>query len=205
MFHLNRQNANGSARTQIGIKEVKDGIIVLPGNRYRSVLATSSLNFELQSEAEQDVIIDTFQSFLNSLTRPLQILVRIRELDIDKYLEDLHSSRAGETKKIYKKQLENYSNFIRKLVSGNKILTRKFYLVVPYENKNATDFYIAKEQLLLEQEIIIKNLEKFGMTAKPLNSLEILDLFYSFYCPEKAKLQPLAQEIVRQTNDQSII
>jgi hypothetical protein len=199
MFRLKTSRVKGSARTQIGIQEVRDGVLVLPNNRYRLVLTTSSLNFELQSAAEQDVIIDTFQSFLNSLTTPIQILIRVRELDIDRYLEELHASRASETQKIYRKQLENYSSFIRKLVAGNKILSRRFYLVIPYENKTV-DFSLAKEQLQLEKDILVKGLEKLGMTARPLNSLEILDLFYSFYRPEQAKTQPLTKAIVRKTN-----
>ena len=202
MSILNRSKTKGSARTQIGIKEVRDGIMVLPDNRYRAILATSSINLELQSEAEQDVIVDTFQSFLNSLTRPIQILVRVRELDIDRYLEDLQLSRIDETKEVYKKQLDNYGDFIRKLVAGNKILSRRFYIVIPYEDKAVTDFELAREQLLLEQEIIIKGLERLGMTARPLASLEILDLFYSFYRPQQAKTQPLVKAIMSKTNDQ---
>jgi len=204
MFHSKRTSAKkGSARTQIGIKEVRDGILVLPNNRYRLIMATSSLNFELQSEAEQDVIVDTFQAFLNSLTKPVQILIRVRELDIDQYLEDLKASRSNETSEVYQKQLEYYSAFIRKLVAGNKILSRRFYIVIPYEGKSANDFAFAKQQLMLEQEIIAKGLERLGMTARPVNSLEILELFYSFYRPEQAKLQPLTQAIARNTNDQN--
>ena len=203
MSHSNQTKIKGSARTQIGIKEVRDGILVLPDNRYRLIMATSSLNFELQSAAEQDVIVDTFQNFLNSLTKPIQILIRVRELDIDRYLEDLKTARSSELSEIYIKQLDNYSNFIRKLVAGNKILSRRFYLVIEYDSKSANDFYLARQQLLLEQEIIAKGLEKLGMTARPLNSLEILDLFYSFYRPEQAKIQPLAQAIARNTNDKT--
>lgn len=193
MFLFPKPKAKGSARSQIAIKEVRDGILVLPGNRYRVVLATSSLNFELQSADEQDAIIDTFQSFLNTLTNPVQILVRVRELDVDRYLEDFAHARAEETDANYKKQLANYSTFIRKLVAGNKILSRKFYLVIPYDNQAGVDFSLAREQILLEQEVLIKGLEKMGMTAHSLSSLEILDLFYSFYEPERAKTQPLAQ------------
>ena len=197
----NKQKIKGSARTQIGIKEVKDGILILSDNRLRSVLSTSSLNFELQSEAEQDVIIDAFQSFLNSLTMPVQILIRVRELDIDRYLEDFQAKLGDETEEVYKTQLANYSDFIRKLVHGNKILSRRFYIVIPHDNKAKVEFNIAREQLMLEQDIIIKGLEKIGMTARQLSSLEVLDLFYSFYRPEQAKIQPLAQAIVRRTND----
>lgn len=203
MSHSNQTKIKGSARTQIGIKEVRDGILVLPDNRYRLIMATSSLNFELQSAAEQDVIVDTFQNFLNSLTKPIQILIRVRELDIDRYLEDLRATRSAELSEIYLKELDNYSSFIRKLVAGNKILSRRFYLVIEYDSKSANDFYLARQQLLLEQEIIAKGLEKLGMTARPLDSLEILDLFYSFYRPEQAKIQPLAQAIARNTNDKT--
>lgn len=195
-----QSKTNGSARSQINIKEVRDNILVLPDNRYRVILTTSSLNFELQSEDEQDALVDTFQSFLNSLTTPLQILIRVRELDIDHYLEDFEASRADETELVYKTQVSNYSEFIRSLVAGNKILSRRFYVVIPYENRDVTDFPVIKEQLMLEQEIIIKGLEKLGMTARPLTGLEILDLFYSFYQPDQAKTQPLAQAIARQSN-----
>lgn len=203
MFHSHRTKNRGSARTQIGIKEVRDNILVLTENRYRTVLATSSLNFELQSDDEQDVLVDTFQAFLNSLTSPIQVLVRIRELDIDQYLADFESSRETEDIEIYQEQLKNYSSFIRKLVAGNKILSRKFYVVVEYNDKT-NDFSVVKEQLSLETEIITKGLEKLGMTARPLSGLEILDLFYSFYSPDKAKSQPLIQEIIRRADENLI-
>ena len=195
----------GSARSQIGIKEVREDILILSDNSYRSILSTSSLNFELQSEEEQDVLVDTFQSFLNSLNIPLQILIRVRELDIEHYLENIQETHLDETQEIYKKQLKYYSDFIRKLVAGNKILSRRFYIVLPYENKAEKDFNLAKEQLLFEQDIIIKGLEKLGMTARQLTGLEILDIFYSFYNPSQAKAQPLVQAIIRQTDEQNFI
>ena len=198
MFPLTKNN---SARSQVAIKEVRDNILILPNNRYRSVLVTSSVNFELQSEAEQDVLIDNFQGYLNSLTTPIQILIRIRELDIEQYLESLSSIRANEDQAIYQKQLVSYSEFIRKLVSGNKILSRRFYIIIPYENKAVTDFNLVKEQLLLEQEITIKGLEKLGMKVRPLKSIEILDLFYAFYNPALAKSQPLTETILRRTHE----
>jgi hypothetical protein len=201
MSHSNPSKAKGSARAQIGIKEVRDNILILPGSRYRSILTTSSVNFELQSADEQDALVDSFQSLLNSLVSPIQILIRVRELDIDRYLEDFQSSRAEEQQVVYQEQLKHYSDFIRKLVAGNKILSRKFYVVIPYDNKANVDFALAREQLLMEQELIIKGLEKLGMTARQLTGLEILDLFYSFYRPEEAKIQPLTQALMQKTNE----
>jgi len=198
-----KQN-NGSARTQVAIREVRDNVLILPGGRYRTVLATSSLNFELLSEAEQDALTENFQAFLNSLTVPVQVLVRVRELDIDSYLEGLAQARAGEEQEVYRQQLQGYGAFLRKLVSGSRILTRRFYVVIPYDDRNGSDFHTVREQLLLEQEIILKGLEKLGMAARPLGSIEILDLFYGFYRPETAKVQPLTQQLLRHAHGISL-
>lgn len=180
----------GTTRQQIGIKGVRDGILLLPSNGYRLVLEVSSLNFELKSEDEQDAIIDTYESFLNSVGTKLQILIRTREIDMDKYLEDLSARLENETERIYRDQLKNYDEFIRSLIQSNKILTRHFYIIVPYES-TSKDFDLIKEQLALTADIVMKGMNRMGMSAWQLSSLEILDLFYSFYNPTAAKIQPL--------------
>jgi len=195
MWLLNKVKNKKSSRAQIQIKEVKDNILLLLNEEYRVILESSSINFELKSEEEQDVLIDSFQNFLNSLPCQLQILIRVREVDIDHYLEEISKSKRTEKEKAYKNQIDNYCDFITNLVSGNKILSRKFYIVVPYHHidKNK-DFKLIKEQLHLLTEIVIRGLEKMGMKAKTLNSLEILDLFYSFYNSEQIKTQALTSE-----------
>src|ERR1035437_7808538 len=112
MFALVKSKNKVSSRAQIAIKGVKDSILILPHNQYRAVLEVSSLNFELKSEAEQDIIIDTYESFLNSVGSSLQILIRTREIDMDKYLEDLSERLDGEAEPIYRQQLVNYDEFI---------------------------------------------------------------------------------------------
>lgn len=195
MWLLTKSNNKISSRRQIQIKEVKDNILILPDNQFRMIIETSSINFELKSEEEQDVLIDNFQNFLNSLPSSLQILIRIREVDIDNYLERVGESKIHEKEKVYKNQIDNYQEFIQKLVIGNKILARRFYVVIPYTplEKN-NDFKIIKEQMHLQRDIIFKGLEKLGMKARPLNSLEILDLFYGFYNSSQTKTQELKDE-----------
>lgn len=184
-----------SSRSQINIKEVKDGVLILPRNKYRSIVETSAINFELKSEEEQDQLIDSFQNFLNALPCPVQILIRTREVDIDGYIEEFMHQNSQEKETVYKEQLKEYGQFIKKLVSGNKILSRKFYIVIPYTGDlHKRDFPMIKEQLKLNEDIITKSLEKLGMKTRPLGNLEILDLFYSFYNPTHFKTQPLTQK-----------
>lgn len=194
MFGLRKSVSKTSARQQIAIKGVRDGILILPGNQYRAILSVSALNFELRSETEQDAIIDTYESFLNSLGWPIQILVRTREIDMDKYLEDLSERLSNETVPIYQSQIQNYNQFIRSLITNNKILTRHFYIIVPFQLTEKSDFGLVREQLKLRADIIAKSITRLGMRANLLDSLAALDLFYSFYSPVQSKIQPLTEQ-----------
>jgi len=197
MKNLLHKSGSASSRQQIQIKEVVDNILVLPNNEYRQILETSSVNFELKSEEEQDVIIDSFQNFLNSLPCEIQILVRVREVDIDRYVEDIGRTKDKETIPAYKKQIEGYCSFVKKLVSGNKILSRRFYIVIPYKHtERHQDMKLIKEHLNLEKDIIIKGLERMQMKARSVTGLEILNLFYGFYNPESLKTQAITRETV---------
>lgn len=194
MSVLQKSNKKASARTQIDIQGVRDGILMLPKNRYRMVLSVSPVNFELKSEDEQDAIIDTYESFLNSVGSPLEILIRTREIDMDKYLEELDERTTDEHVPIYKQQLKNYGEFIRGLITTNKILARHFYVIVPYNATTKIDFDGIKEQLNLKVDIVQKGLARLGIQSRELDSLELLDLFYTFYSPEQAKIQPLTEQ-----------
>ena len=190
MSILSKSIKRGSSRKQIQIKGVRDGILLLPKGEYRLGLGLSSVNFELMSEDEQDAMIDTYQNFLNSLSTPFQILVRIREMDMDRYLESFRARVEKESVAIYKQQNEAYMTFVKKLVATNKIMTRKFYVMLPHHSSER-DFSLVKEQLELTADIVSKGLARLSMQSRVLTSLELLDLFYSFYAPAQAKRQPL--------------
>lgn len=194
MSVLRKSNKKVSSRQQIDIREIKDGVLVLPNHRYRTVLHVSPVNFELRSEDEQDAIIDTYESFLNSVGVPLQVLIRIREMDMDAYLEDLDNRLQSEKVAVYKKQLANYNEFIRGLIKTNRILSRQFYVIVPHNSDGKADFDLIKEQLGLTVDIVQKGLSRLGMHSRELSSLELMDLFYNFYNPTKAKIQPLTDK-----------
>jgi len=202
MSLLTKSNSKGSSRRQIAIKGVNGNILELPDGEYRLIMQTSSINLELKSEAEQDAIIETYQKFLNSLACPIQIVVQIREVDIDKYLEDYRKRVKDETVEVYKQQSEVYQKFVRDLIKTNKILTKHFYIVVPYTDQNKTSMEVIKDQLSMYAKIIEQGLGKLGMQTRSLTGLEALDLFYTFYNTEQAKLQPLKKQTMHMLAEQ---
>ena len=44
---------------------------------------------------------------------------------------------------------------------------------------------------------MLRGVEKLGMKARQLDSIELLDLFYSFYNPAQAKTQELKEQTIQ--------
>ncbi len=197
MSVLPKSSKKRSSRQQINIKGVQDGVLILPGEQYRVILEASAINFELKSDDEQDAIIEAYQSFLNSLSCPVQILARIREMDMQQYLDEFRRASAEEKEPVYREQIKNYAEFVQSLITTNKILSRRFYVVIPYSGKDGDGFDAVREQLFLNTDIVGKGLSRLGIQTRQLSSLEVLDLFYSFYSPMQAKRQPITAQTMQ--------
>jgi hypothetical protein len=189
-----------SSRRQIAIEGVDDGVLILPGDKYRLILEASSINFELKSEDEQDALIETYQAFLNALASPLQMLIRVREMDMDTYLAAFRERVESEKEAVYKEQARQYGEFVQSLIIKNKILTRRFYIIIPYTGSVSAahkNLALIHEQLRLSSDIVSKGLARLGVHTKKLSSLEVLDLFYEFYSPGQAKRQSLTDQTMK--------
>lgn len=121
-----------SAQDFIPIKEIRDGVIVLKDGSMRAVIMTSSLNFALKSEDEQNSIIFQFQNFLNSLDFSIQIFVQSRRLDIRPYLSLLEQRQKEQMNDLLKIQIKEYMEFIKTFTEQTNIMTKSFFIVIPY-------------------------------------------------------------------------
>lgn len=197
-----------SAATQqfVPIERVRDGIVVLKNGELRAVLITSSLNLSLKSEDEQQAILLQFQNLLNSLDFPIEIFVQSRWLNIKPYL-DLLQARSGEVKEdLLKIQIHEYIGFITKFTEESNIMTKHFFIVVPYmpamaeagnqANKllsfglgntgsaqEQTSFEAARIQLEQRVSTVMQGLVRFGLRAQKLGTEEVVELFYKLFNP----------------------
>jgi type IV secretory pathway VirB4 component len=182
------------------IEEIKEGVLVLKDKSLRGILAVSSLNFALKSEEEQNAIIYQFQNFLNSLDFTIQIYVQSRRLNLTGYLEKLEELEKKQTNELLKIQTRSYIDFIKSLVGGGSIMTKNFYVVVPFhpvlvpgmKGKSPTlideEFQRAKTQLWQRMEFVAHGLRGCGLFCAPLNTQELIELFWSIYHPEEAEV-----------------
>jgi len=184
----------------VPVKEVRSGVIILKDGGYRGVLMCSSVNFALKSENEQRAIIGGFQTFLNTLDFSVEIVVHSRKMDIRPYLS-LLQERAGEQKtELMRIQLREYMAFIRNFIEGSDIMTKLFYVVVPYtpglassvrpdlpfmpsqgkKDTNTGEGAFEEHRVQLEQRMALaaSSLQACGVRAVPLGTEEIIELLY---------------------------
>jgi len=188
--------------------EIRDGVIVLKNKGLRGILLVSSINFELKSEEEQKAIIFQFQNFLNSLDFSCQILVQSRKLNITGYLDKLKELEEKQENELLKIQTTEYRKFIENLLAEETIMKKDFFVVVPFTLTETSglsgglfkglgkkglaglgeeNFKRCRDQLWQRMEFTAIGLRRCGLTAVPLTTLELVELFWGLYHPKEAE------------------
>ncbi|OGI27727.1 MAG: hypothetical protein A2359_02710 [Candidatus Moranbacteria bacterium RIFOXYB1_FULL_43_19] len=206
--NLTKNEALGKSTQEfVDIAEIKDGVVILKNNSLRAVLMVSSINFDLKSTQEQEAIVAAYQGFLNSLDFPLQIIISTRKLDISPYIELLTEQERIQENDLLRFQISEYRGFIKNLVGTANIMTKTFYIVVPFaltEGKKGgflekmkialnpkqakiereMEFENYKSQLWQRVDHITAGLSGTGIKIAPLGTEELVELFYNAYNPK---------------------
>lgn len=198
------------------MSEVRDGVVVLKDGSLRAVLLASSINFALKSEDEQTAFIVQFQNFLNSLDFSVQIFVQSRMLDIRPYVATLEAAYKEQLDDLMRIQIREYIQFVKSFTEAANIMTKNFFVVVPYsppaitkgsgpaaylpfgkgkatvEEQNRT---FEEQATQLEQRISIvqQGLVRTGVRTVQLGTEEAIELLYKLFNPgEEGKPMPVA-------------
>ena len=195
----------------VEVAGTKNGVLILKNGGLRQIFAVSGLNFELKSEDEQESIIFSYQSFLNTLNFSIQIFIHSRKVNIEAYVESLNKLQAKETNPLLKTQVGEYREFIRSFTNENAIMNKSYFVVVPFDpvripgktNKSgllgllgkkknkeaqtkAEDVSLEKSlsQLAQRTEGVIAGLNQIGLRTVAINDDEAIELFYNLYNPD---------------------
>lgn len=188
--------------------QIREGILILRNKALRGILMVSSLNFALKPEEEKDAIIYLFQDFLNSLDFPLEIYVQSRKLNITGYLDKLKDLEKRQENELLQAQTVSYRQFIENLVREGTIMTKNFYVVVPFtifeiEGRvkgkkigrrpkipllTEERFQRCKTQLWQRMEFVALGLKRCGLRAIPLTTPELIELFWAIHHPKEAEV-----------------
>jgi len=198
----------------VAVDEIRDGVVILKNKGLRRIVMASSLNFELKSAEEQESIINGFANFLNSLDFSVQFFIHSRKLNIENYLAYLADRQKQETNELLQIQITEYIEFVKSFVETTNIMSKTFFLVVPYSaageaitsgitgafksraktaitEVSKEKFEEAKSQLNQRVEYVISGLSKLDIRAVPLETRELIELFYNLYNPEQIEKKKL--------------
>jgi hypothetical protein len=188
-----------STQSFVPVKEVRNGIVLLKDGGYRGILMCSSTNFALKSPDEQKGIISGFQTFLNTLDFSVEIVIHSRKMDIRPYLATLAEREAAQQTELLRVQVREYAQFIRNFIEGADIMSKMFYIVVPYTpsslpttsslpfvgNKKPAQptgltetFSQENAQLQQRMALVSSGLTGTGIRAVPLGTEEVIELMY---------------------------
>ncbi|MDD5551568.1 MAG: hypothetical protein PHI88_00140 [Candidatus Pacebacteria bacterium] len=181
--------AKATTQDFVTIKKIKEDVVILKQGGWRNILMASSINFDLMSDEEKEAVIYQFQSFLNSLDFEIQILIQSRKLNLKPYLKQLEEVEAKQENELLKIQANEYREFIRSLSSMANLISKNFYIVVPFyppvKEMSDKEFKRWKSQINLRSQYVINGLRGTGVSALLLGSDEIVELLWGFYNPDK--------------------
>lgn len=203
-----------SVQQYLDIAEIRDDLVVLKDKSFRAVLALSSINFALKGEDEQNALISAYAQFLNSLEYPVQIVIQSRRLNIDEYLGRLKSAEKQQTNDLLRMQITDYISFIKELVELGQIMSKRFYVVVPYSpiSDKRKSFWARLSELLsplstakvkterldkykaaLVQRVshVESGLSSLGLKTQMLDTQALIELYYRVYNPDLAEIQKI--------------
>lgn len=213
----NRSQTKMSTQTHLRISEIRDNTVILKDGGLRAVIKTTSINFNLKSEEEQNSIIYSYQNFLNSLEFPIQIQVRSKRLDVDNYIEQVKLLGKKQKNKLLQEQTFEYAEYIRRLVEYADIMEKEFYVIIPYTpgatqtpsviqqffqklspqdsyaeiKKRHKQFNELRKKLTQKVNVVVSGLNNCGLKTKELNTTELVELYYSVYNPNISRTMKL--------------
>ena len=208
---LSKIAIKGSTQEHLPVEDIVNGMVLMKDGSCASVLSVSSVNFDLLSENEQSTLVYAYGGIINSLNFPIQILIQSHTKDVSTYLKNLQTAEEEQINSKLKERIKMYRKFIEETVKKNDVLSKSFYVVISFsalelgiksgglngvkmllpQGKNQelpyTKEYIlekAKASLDPKRDHLIRLFSRLGLEIKPLNSKELMDLFYRTYNEE---------------------
>lgn len=212
-----KSNQNSTQNT-LQIAEIRDGIVIMQDGSFRAVLACQSINFDLMSPAEREAVEYSYQGFLNSLYFPIQIFVRSQKVDIRPYIEKLDKIRSEHDNMLLALLMEDYIAYMSDIALQTNIMDKRFYIVIPFFKSvdaqktvqaskgffesifgkkehmvtiNEADLEAGKSELKNRIQAVMAGLQQTGVHSVPLDTQELIELYYDAYNPDTATRQKM--------------
>ena len=180
-----------TAQEFLPFEDIRDGLIDLGNFEYRAIIECQSINYDLKTNKEKEIIDASFQRFLDSLTFPITLHLQTRTIDNSSVLRLLEEDMIDTVKEYG--QLYDYAMlYLQEMARitetiGNDKQKRK-YIIIPYSDSasltysnDAEKYEEALRAIYLRCQVVCDGLSAMGVQTKIMTSVEIAELIYSTY------------------------
>ncbi len=195
-----------TSQDHVPIADITNDILIYKDGGAALVMESTSLNFGLLSEKEQQAVIAAYAAMINSLSFSVQIVVRTSRKDISSYLSFLDEQAKKLTHPLLVRLMANYRGFITESVKKKNVLGKRFFVILylsPLElgvGKSVqtltkrggplpyTKSYVikkAKITLYPRRDHLVRQAGRLGIKFRQLTTPELVNLFYTIYNPER--------------------
>lgn len=195
------QKIHASTQKFTEIIDFVNEVVIMEGGNACMIVEITASNFALLSKREQDSRIFSYASLLNSLSFPIQILIRNKRIDITSYIKDLDELVKTTKNPQLQSYITYYRDFVQEMVTVNVVLSKSFYIVIPFSSlemgiagasKTAPREQKAKsasstlpegaiKNLASKAQTVLAQLQKFAVSARILEREDLIKLFYDVY------------------------
>ncbi len=193
-----------TTQDEMPIADITDDLVLFKDGGAAIVMETTSLNFGLLSEKEQEAVVYSYAALLNSLSFSIQILVRSQRKDISSYMNYLAEAASKINNPKLQIVMSSYRTFITEIVKKKNVLGKRFFIIVPFSplelgakqsfsavtNKGPLPFpksYILKKaQIALypKRDHLMRQAGRLSLKLTQLTTNQLVELFYEFYNPK---------------------
>ena len=196
-----------STQELLPLVDIVDGLVIYNNGGAAQIMETTSLNFGLLSEREQEAVIASYAGMLNSFNFPVQIVVRSQKKDISRYMDFLTAAEGKVKIAKLAAIMADYKNFVNEAIKKKNVLSKKFYLIIPFtpyelgvaksvavsfspNKKQSLPFpksYVvrkAKISLYPKRDHVIRQAGRLQIKVRPLSDEDLIELFYDIFNPE---------------------
>ncbi len=205
---MTNNKIKASTQEHLDVGDISENLVLLKNGSVAMILLTTAVNFDILSEAEQDATIYAYGALLNSLSFPVQILIRSKKADISSYFAHLADALASQPNPDLKAQIKKYMDFIQSTVQQRTVLDKRFYLIISFSTlelgltalkrpkgtkmqSKAKLIADAKISLMPKRDHLIKQTARLGLVTKQLATKELIELFYDIYNPATSGTQKI--------------
>lgn len=193
-----------STQMEVPVADIIDGVVLFKDGGAAVVLESTSLNFGLLSEKEQEAVIYAYAALLNSLSFSMQVIVRSQKKDISNYLKYLDVAYGKITNPKLKSVMTSYKNFIAETIKKKNVLGKRFFIAIPFSplelgvtksfatvtSRGPLPFsksYILKKATVVlypRRDHLMRQAGRLGLKLKQLDTEQLIELYWDIYNPQ---------------------